>query len=78
MKTKDSVGPLINDNGDVIRDGPCVASKISKYFVSVFFSAEDTNNISIIDTSIYRDINMLSHIELSLCTVYKKLKKLKQ
>ena len=37
MKTKDSVGPLINDNGDVIRESPCVASMLSKYFASVFF-----------------------------------------
>ena len=38
MKTKDSVGPLINDNGDGICDSPCVASTLNKYFASVFFS----------------------------------------
>ena len=37
MKTKDSVCPLINDNGDVMHDSPCVASMLSKYFASVFF-----------------------------------------
>ena len=30
MKTKDSVGPLINDNGDVIRDVPYAAFMLSK------------------------------------------------
>ena len=37
MKTTDSVGPLINDNGYAIHDSPCVASTQNKYFVSVFF-----------------------------------------
>ena len=36
MKTTDSVGVLINANGDVIRDSPYVASMLSKYFASVF------------------------------------------
>ena len=44
--------------------------------MSVFFSPEDTNNLPLIDTSTYRDINVLSHIELSSCTIYKKLKNL--
>ena len=60
MNTKDSVGPLINDNGDVIHDGPCVACMLSKYYVSAFL-AEDTNDLPLIDTSNYRDINVLSH-----------------
>ena len=37
MQTKDSVGPLINDNGDAIRVSRCVAHMLSKYFASVFF-----------------------------------------
>ena len=75
MKTNDSVDPLINDNGDVIHDCPCVASMLSKYFASVF-STEDANNIPLINASTYRDINVFSHIKLSSCTIYKKLKNL--
>ena len=41
------------------------------------FSAEDTNNLPHIDASTYRGINVLSHIELSSCTIFKKLKNLK-
>ena len=76
MKSMDSVGPLINDNGDVICDSPYVASMLDKYIMSTS-SAEDTNNLPLIDTSTYRDINVLSHIELFSCTIYKKLKNLK-
>ena len=36
MKTKDSVGKLINDNGDLIHDSPCVASMLNKYFAGFF------------------------------------------
>ena len=35
MKTKDSVGALINENDDVISDGPRVATMQNKYFTSV-------------------------------------------
>ena len=49
MKTKDIVGPLINDNGGIIRDSPCVESTLNKYFVSAF-SEEDTNNLPLIVT----------------------------
>ena len=61
---------------DVMLDSPFVASMLSMYFASVF-SAEYTNNLPLIDTSTYHDINVLSHIELSSCTFYKKLEKLK-
>ena len=54
-----------------------LASILSKYFESVF-SGEDTTDLPLIDTSIHRDISVLSHIELSSCTIYKKLMKLKQ
>ena len=50
---------------------------LNKYSVSTF-SAEDTNNLPLIDTSTYHDINVLSHIELSLHSIYKKLKFFKQ
>ena len=60
MKTKDSVGPLINDNGYVMCDSSRVASTLSKFFVSAF-SAEDTNILPLIDCSTYYDINVLSH-----------------
>ena len=46
---------------------------LSKYFASVF-SAEYANNLPLIDTSICRDINVLCHIELSSCTIYKNLR----
>ena len=72
IKTKDSVGALIKDNDDVKRDSPCVASMLSRYVASAF-SAEDTNNLPLVDTSTYRDIDVLGHIELSSCTIYKKL-----
>ena len=49
---------------------------LNKYSMSAF-SAEDTNNLPIIDTSTYRDINVLSHIELSSCTIYKNMKNVK-
>ena len=75
MKTMDSVGPLINDNGVAICDSPCVASMLGKYFVSAI-SSENTNDLPPIDASNYRDINVLSHIELSSCTIYKNLKNL--
>ena len=68
MKTNGSVGPLINYNGDVIRDCPCVASMLSKYF-EYAFSAEDTNDHSLVDTS-----NVLSHTDISSCTIYMKMK----
>ena len=54
MKTPDSFGSLINDNGDDICDGGCVTSMLCMYIASVF-SAEDTNNLTRIDTSTYRD-----------------------
>ena len=59
-----------------MRYGRCVASVLTKYFVSVFSPTDDTNNLPLIDTSAYRDINVLSHIELSSCTICKKLKNL--
>ena len=37
MKTNDSVDPLINDNGDVLRDRSCAVSMLNKYFASAFF-----------------------------------------
>ena len=72
MKTKDSVDPLISDNGD----GPCVASMLSMFFASVF-SSEDTNILPLIVTSTYLDMEVLSHIDLSSCTTYKNLKNLR-
>ena len=54
IKIKDSVGPVINDSGDVIGDSRCVAFMLNKYFMSAF-SAEDTNYLPIIDASTYRD-----------------------
>ena len=60
MTTKDAIGAFINDNGDAMRDGPCVASMIDKYFASVL-SPRDSNNLSLINTSTYRVINVLSH-----------------
>ena len=70
MNTKNSVGPLINDNGDVVCDSPCVASMLNKYFVSVFSPAEI---LIIFHLSILQPIvtNALSDIELSSCTIYK-------
>ena len=50
MKTMVPLGYLINDNGDDIRDSRNVASILNKYFVLVL-SAEETNNLPIIDTS---------------------------
>ena len=76
MKTKDSFSPLMNDNGDVIRDSSCVASMLNKYFVSAF-AAEYTDNLPLINIFSYRDINVLSHIKLSSYTIYKKLKNLR-
>ena len=38
MKTKDSVGSYINDDGDVICDNPRAASMLNKYFASAVFS----------------------------------------
>ena len=42
-----------------------------------FPPAEDTNDLPVIDTSTYRDINVLNHIKLSSCAIYMKLKNLK-
>ena len=74
---KGPVGPLINNNVDVMRDSLCLAFMPSMYFVSAF-SAEDTNNLPTIDASTNRGINVLSHTEISSCTIYKKVKSLKQ
>ena len=56
MKTMNTAGPLINDNGDVVSYCQCVASMLSKHCVSVFFPAEEINSLPLINVSTYRDM----------------------
>jgi hypothetical protein len=77
MKTKDVVGPLTDENGEVITDDYSTANKLNDYFSSVF-TEEVTENLPEPPMMFQEDRDqMLKEIVFSQDAIKKSIKKLK-